>query len=133
MSGGTLRVLGGSVISAFEPLLTHGFWIDSGAAAEFRDSTFIACGIHYCEVDQQIIGGIVSHSDSLTISNCSFIGAHIGLTLYEGTTVDSSRFIANYVGAENLAAPVEFRDCSFERNTMAGPTSHRPITPTAAS
>ena len=121
MSGGTLRVLNGSVMGAFDPAMTHGFWIDSGAVVEFRDSTFMACGIQVDEVNLQWIGGIVSRSDSLSISNCSFIGAHIALTLYNGAVVQNSSFIGNYIGVLNLGnTTMDYAGCVFSGNTLVG-------------
>lgn len=119
MAGGNLKVLDGSTVSAFDPLKTHGFWIDEGSAAELRDSTFLACGVRYREVNFQIIGGIVSHSKLVSVRNCTFTGAHIALTTYEDLSMESCSFMENYIAIENLQCRIGLTDCSFEKNAFA--------------
>lgn len=119
MAGGNLNVLNGSTVSAFDPLKTHGFWIEEGSSAELRDSTFMSCGIRYREVNFQIIGGIVSHSKLVSVRNCTFTGAHIALTTYEDLSMESCSFMENYIAVESVGCRIGLKDCTFEKNTFA--------------
>jgi hypothetical protein len=118
-AGGTLRVLDGSLVNSFDPINTHRFGLVPGSTAVFANSTFIACGIRYEEVNQQITGGIISGTENLTVDNSTFTGAHVAMTLYAGAAFTSSSFITNYIGVISLRCWMDFERCSFSGNILS--------------
>ncbi|MBM4247972.1 MAG: hypothetical protein FJ149_00755 [Euryarchaeota archaeon] len=116
MQGGTLRVREGSTVSSFD--YTFGFFLDPGSIAEFSDSTFIACGMWYREVAQQITGGIISRTDALSVDNCTFASSHIALTATAPLRMAGTTFVMNYIGLIVLQAPLELSGCTFRDNTL---------------
>ena len=119
-SGGTLRVVDGSMIGAFEPVNTFGFWLDEDSTVVFENSTFIACGIRYRESNFQISGGIISRTHKLSVENCTFSGAHIALTTYAPVRFGGTAFTVNYIGVLGISTGLDFTGCSFWGNTLAG-------------
>ncbi|MEM2870151.1 MAG: right-handed parallel beta-helix repeat-containing protein, partial [Thermoplasmata archaeon] len=111
MPGGSLRVIEGSVVSSFDELRPFTFVIERGAAAELRNSTFIACGA--------LRAGIELQSDRVVVAGCTFTGSHCGITVAAPAAISSSRFINNYLGAYVIRSSATFMCCSFEQNGYA--------------
>jgi hypothetical protein len=123
--GGALRVFAGSMVNAFDTVNTFRFTLEKGSAAVFANSTFIACGIWYDEVGQQMVGGITSFTDLLTVENCTFAGAHIAFTAYAPARFSGTAFSTNYIGVIGLSTALDFSGCSFLGNTFAGVWPYR--------
>jgi len=118
--GGTLRVIDGSMVNAFDTVNTFRFTLEKGSTAVFANSTFISCGIWYDEVNLQITGGITSYTDLLTVDNCTFSGAHIALTAYAPARFSGAKFTTNYIGVLGISTGLLFTDCSFLANILIG-------------
>lgn len=106
--GGTLRILNGSDMAAFDPDRTFWFVLEAGARVELSNSTFTACGDR--------LSGIKSDSTDVTIDNCTITQGFYGCTFNAPATITSTRFIRNYVGIMSRADGTVLRDCYFERN-----------------
>jgi hypothetical protein len=111
MAGGTLIVMGGSMVNSIGEMNTFGFAIDAGAIADFDSSIFLGCGARH--------SGITSRSNAFTIKNCTFSGAFYALSSYASASAVSSRFIANQYAVYIEQSSMVFTDCIFQNNGWA--------------
>ena len=119
--GGELRVLAGSIMGSFDNTerdrARAGFWVESGARAEFRNSSFLSIGIIFRWIGWSMMGGICIYSDQTVIDNCTFSGNYIGLTyMYARAAMSSCLFDQNTWGAVSYGSDTQFTDCTFVRN-----------------
>jgi len=108
-SGGTLRILNGSMVNSLGEWWTFNFTINQGATVDFEDSTFATCGARGL--------GIWDLSDDTTIQNCTFTAAFYAMTL-SGSRVNlrDCIFSKNYIGLKVLGSSDSVSNCTFTEN-----------------
>ncbi len=120
-AGGTLRVLHGSTVGSFDRTENDptraGMWVEQGARAEFRNSTFNSIGIIYRWVGSTKIGGVCIYADGAVVDNCTFTGNYIGVTVFGACAVTGCRFGENgWAGALSYGCITSWDRCTFDRN-----------------
>jgi len=120
-AGGELRVLAGSSVGSFDTTekdqYRAGFWVEAGARAEFRNSSFNSIGIIYRWVGSTKQGGVCILTDNAVVDNCTFAGNYIGLTIFGNCEVTGCRFEQNgWAGAISYGAGSVWSRCTFERD-----------------
>jgi hypothetical protein len=120
-AGGELKILAGSSVGSFDSTerdqYRAGFWVESGARAEFCNSSFNSIGIIYRWVGSTKMGGVCIYTDDAVVDNCTFAGNYIGLTLFGSIEVTGCRFSENgWAGAISYGASSGWSRCTFEHD-----------------
>jgi hypothetical protein len=120
-SGGTLKILSGSVVGSFDTsyksYARHDFVIDACATAVFENSSFLSSGVLELWKDDALMGGICAYAD-MTIRNCTFAGSRTAITVFNSRTdFISCSFRGNdWAGAVSNGADTQFENCVFDQN-----------------
>lgn len=119
--GGTLRILDGTIVGSYRPLVTWTFVVEAGCHLEIRDALIDECGMAAFGIRPawRQISLYIGTSDA-TVENTTFTGGLVGPYFPEGVIAPPVRNCTfdNAYGVVSHGTAVE--DCTFRDQSLFG-------------